>query len=272
MNELQTFNHPMFGELPLIIVDGKEYFGATDVAKSLEYKQPEHAVKNHCDSEGCISYTVPTDGGKQQKNFITLGNVSRLIVSASKQSKNLEIQQKAKVYEKWIFDEVIPTVHKHGAYMTPSVLEQAIEDPDFMIGLFQKLKIEKEEKQQLITENLVLEQRVNELQPKATYYDLILQNKSLLSTSVIAKDYGMSAITLNKKLHELGVQYKQGDIWLLYAKYQDKGYTQTYMHAIDAEKSKPHTKWTQQGRLFIYDLLKGEGIVPTIERDYEEVK
>lgn len=156
--------------------------------------------------------------------------------------------------------------------MTPSVLEQAIEDPDFMIGLFQKLKIEKEEKQQLITENLVLEQRVNELQPKATYYDLILQNKSLLSTSVIAKDYGMSAITLNKKLHELGVQYKQGDIWLLYAKYQDKGYTQTYMHAIDAEKSKPHTKWTQQGRLFIYDLLKGEGIVPTIERDYEEVK
>lgn len=123
----------------------------------------------------------------------------------------------------------------------------------------------------LTTTNLVLEQRVNELQPKATYYDLILQNKSLLSTSVIAKDYGMSAITLNKKLHELGVQYKQGDIWLLYAKYQDKGYTQTYMHAIDAEKSKPHTKWTQQGRLFIYDLLKGEGIVPTIERDYEEV-
>lgn len=124
---------------------------------------------------------------------------------------------------------------------------------------------------QLTTTNLVLEQRVNELQPKATYYDLILQNKSLLSTSVIAKDYGMSAVALNKILHELGVQYKQGEIWLLYAKYQDKGYTQTYMHAIDAEKSKPHTKWTQQGRLFIYDLLKRKGIVPTIERDYEEV-
>lgn len=74
---------------------------------------------------------------RQQKNFITLGYVSRLIVAACKQSKNLEIQQKAKVYEKWIFDEVIPTVHKHGAYMTPSVLDQAMEDPDFMIGLFQ---------------------------------------------------------------------------------------------------------------------------------------
>ena len=126
--------------------------------------------------------------------------------------------------------------------------------------------------QKLTTSNLVLEQRVNELQPKATYYDLILQNKSLISISVIAKDYGMGAQTMNKKLHELGVQYKQGEIWLLYAKYQDKGYTQTYLHAVDAEKSKPHTKWTQAGRIFIYELLKREGIVPMIEREYEEAE
>lgn len=126
--------------------------------------------------------------------------------------------------------------------------------------------------QKLTTSNLVLEQRVNELQPKATYYDLILQNKSLISISVIAKDYGMGAQTMNKLLHKLGVQYKQGEIWLLYAKYQDKGYTQTYLHAVDAEKSKPHTKWTQAGRIFIYELLKREGIVPMIEREYEEAE
>lgn len=125
--------------------------------------------------------------------------------------------------------------------------------------------------QKLTTTNLVLEQQVNELKSKATYYDLILQNKSLISISHIAKDYGMGAPTMNKLLHRLGVQYKQGEIWLLYAKYQDKGYTQTYIHSIDAERSKPHTKWTQQGRLFIYELLKREGIVPTIERDYREV-
>lgn len=128
---------------------------------------------------------------------------------------------------------------------------------------------EQKEKEQLHTKSLMLEQRVNELQPKATYYDLILQNKSLIPISVIAKDYGMGAPTLNLRLHELGVQYKQGDIWLLYAKYQDKGYTQTTLHAVDAEKSKPHTKWTQAGRIFIYELLKREGIVPMIERDYE---
>lgn len=120
---------------------------------------------------------------------------------------------------------------------------------------------------ELTTSNLLLEQQVNELKPKATYYDMVLQNKSLLSVTKIAKDYGMSAIKLNRKLHELGVQFKQGDIWLLYAKYQDKGYTQTHTHVIDADKSRVQTKWTQKGRLFIYETLKREGILPLIERD-----
>lgn len=128
---------------------------------------------------------------------------------------------------------------------------------------------EEKERQKLKTDKLVLTQQVNELQPKASYYDLILQNKSLLSISVIAKDYGMSATAMNKKLHELGVQYKQGKVWLLYAKYQDKGYAQTTTHAIDSDRSKPHLKWTQKGRKFIYDLLKSEGILPMIERDQE---
>ncbi len=123
-----------------------------------------------------------------------------------------------------------------------------------------------ERNEQLETENLVLTQQVHEFKPKASYYDMVLQNKSLLSVSKIAKDYGMSARTFNKKLYELGVQYKQGDIWLLYAKYQDKGYTQTTTHVIDAEKSRISTKWTQKGRLFLYDLLKQEGIFPIIER------
>ncbi|RWR06707.1 phage antirepressor KilAC domain-containing protein [Siminovitchia fortis] len=121
--------------------------------------------------------------------------------------------------------------------------------------------------EKLQTSNLLLEQQVNELKPKATYYDMVLQNKSLLSISKIAKDYGMSAIKMNRLLHELGVQYRQGDIWLLYAKHQDKGYTQTYTHVIDADKSRVSTKWTQKGRLFIYELLKQEGILPLIERD-----
>ena len=111
-------------------------------------------------------------------------------------------------------------------------------------------------------------QIINELQPKASYYDLILQSKSLLSVSKIAKDYGKSAIWLNRKLEEKKVQYCQGGIWLLYQKYAEKGYTQSTTHAIDDEHSKLLTKWTQKGRLFIYELLKGGPIVTlfTVDR------
>ena len=109
-------------------------------------------------------------------------------------------------------------------------------------------------------------QIVNELQPKASYYDLILQSKSLMSVSKIAKDFGKSAVWLNRKLEEKKVQYSQGGVWLLYQKYADKGYTQSTTHAIDDEHSKLLTKWTQKGRLFIYELLKGDGILPLIEQ------
>ncbi|NNU89796.1 phage antirepressor KilAC domain-containing protein [Anoxybacillus sp. CHMUD] len=125
-----------------------------------------------------------------------------------------------------------------------------------------------ERNEQLQLQNAQKDQIIKELQPKATYYDLILQNKSLISISKIAKDYGMSAMKMNQLLHELGIQYKQGDCWLLYSKYQDKGYTQSKTHTIDSETSKMHTYWTQKGRLFIYEMLKNKlGILPLIERD-----
>lgn len=126
---------------------------------------------------------------------------------------------------------------------------------------------EVEKRERIETKNLVLEQQVMELKPKATYYDLILQNKSLLTATQIGKDYGMGAPKFNQLLHKFGIQYKQGGVWLLYAKYQDRGYTQTHTYALDEEYSKINTKWTQKGRLFLYDFLKSQGIVPMIERE-----
>ena len=120
------------------------------------------------------------------------------------------------------------------------------------------------------------EQQINELQPKATYYDLVLQCKDLISISKIAKDYGKSAQWMNNKLHELGIQYSQGGVWLLYQKYADKGYTSTKTHTYTGSDGLPHTKpltyWTQKGRLFIYELLKKEDILPTIEKEKETEK
>lgn len=98
----------------------------------------------------------------------------------------------------------------------------------------------------------------------------MLNCKDLISTSAIAKDYGKSAVWMNRWLHEKGVQFKQGDIWLLYQKYAEKGYTSTKTHSYAGTDGEPHTKvhtyWTQKGRLFIYDLMKEDGILPLIER------
>ena len=116
----------------------------------------------------------------------------------------------------------------------------------------------------------VQSQQIAELQPKASYYDLVLNCKDLISTSAIAKDYGKSAVWMNRWLHEKGVQFKQGDIWLLYQKYAEKGYTSTKTHSYSGSDGEPHTKvhtyWTQKGRLFIYGLMKEDGILPLIEK------
>lgn len=119
----------------------------------------------------------------------------------------------------------------------------------------------------------VQSQQIAELQPKASYYDVVLNCKDLISASAIAKDYGKSAIWLNQYLHNRGVQYKQGDIWLLYQKHAQKGLTntktQSYLGSDGKTHTKVHTYWTQKGRLFIYDLLKADGTVPLIEREGE---
>lgn len=146
-------------------------------------------------------------------------------------------------------------------------LEQAWNSPEAIMS--RALQFANRQLESLKTEVAVKDQVIQELQPKATYYDLILNCKDLLSTTKIAKDYGKSAVWLNNLLHELGVQFKQGDIWLLYQKYADKGYTSTKTHTYNKDDgthgAKVHTYWTQKGRLFIYELLRLNGYLPLIE-------
>lgn len=123
-------------------------------------------------------------------------------------------------------------------------------------------------------ENAQQKQLLAEFSPKASYYDVVLQTKDVISVGKIAKDYGKSARWLNQLLHDKGVQYKQGDIWLLYQKHAEQGYTKSktevYSGNDGQQHSRIHTYWTQKGRLFIYDLLKADGILPLIERDKQD--
>ena len=114
-------------------------------------------------------------------------------------------------------------------------------------------------------------QQIAEMKPKVSYYDVVLNCKDLISTSAIAKDYGKSAIWMNRYLNKKGIQFKQGGIWLLYQKYAEKGYTSTKTHSYLGSNGQQHTKvhtyWTQKGRLFIYELMKADGILPQIEME-----
>lgn len=257
-------------EVRAVEINGEGWLVGKDVAEVLGYSNSRDALSNHVDDEDKASVAIYD--GRQNRNM-TIINESGLysLVLSSKLPG-------AKKFKRWVTSDVLPSIRKHGMYATDELLD----NPDLLIAAATKLKeeraarLEAEKK----VENLTLinaqqNQRIGELQPKATYYDLILQNNSLLAISAIAKDYGMSGTSLNKKLHELGVQYKLGEQWLLYAKYQDKGYTfsktQNYSRSDGSQGSKLHTYWTQKGRLFIYDLLKQNDILPLIEREESEV-
>ena len=142
-----------------------------------------------------------------------------------------------------------------------AVMARALQFANNQLSLVKKQNLE------LLETVAVQNQQIAEMQPKASYYDLILQNKNTVPITQIAKDYGMSGRKFNELLHELGVQYKFRKTWLLYQQYAECGYTQSRTYAIDESRSVMHTYWTQKGRLFLYDLLKSEGILPVIEQE-----
>jgi len=188
-------------------------------------------------------------------DFITEPQFYKLAIKANNPT--------AEKFQDWVTSEVLPTIRKHGAYLTESAIEKTLTDPDYLIKLATQLKTEHESR-------LIAEQQVNELTPKATYYDKVLADDSLLTITMIAKDYGKSGVEMNKLLHELGVQYKQGKTWLLFAKYQRNGWTHSKTFMVKDKSGVEHarvtTKWTQKGRLGLYELLKQHNIYPTIEQ------
>ncbi|MDA5386491.1 phage antirepressor KilAC domain-containing protein [Loigolactobacillus backii] len=248
MNELQEFSNGLI-KLPVQVTEnGDIQFNAEQAAIGLGLIQSKNK-KIYVRWETVSKYLSQKVG---KNDFITEPQFYKLAIKANNET--------AEKFQDWVTSEVLPTIRKHGAYMTPEKIEEALLNPDTIINLAKQLKSEREGR-------LIAEQQVNELQPKATYYDLILRNKTLLSITKIAKDYGLSGTAMNKKLHQLGVQFKQGKTWLLYQKYADKGYTQSQTFVDDTDTSRMSTYWTQAGRIFIYELLKQNGILPLIEQE-----
>lgn len=251
---METFSRQEFGSVRIIEEDGKYLFCGIDVASALGYSKPRNAITAHC--RYALKRGVPHPQAPDkliEMIFIPEGDVYRLIVQSKLPS--------AERFESWVFDEVIPTIRKHGAYVTDTVLN----NPDLLEQALNALKAEREKRAELEAKNAIQLGIIQEMEPKVSYYDIILRTKNAVPITLIAKDYGMSATRLNRILHALDIQYRVGGTWMLYQKYAAEGYTVTHTYIVDQHTSRMHTCWTQKGRLFLYDLLCDNGIYPVME-------
>lgn len=250
--ELQTFSNNLF-DLTVKTENGEALFDVETVARSLGFVETK-GNKEYVIWKRVNKYLEKYLSTKVSKNdYISEPMVYKLAFKAN--------NALAEKFQDWLATEVLPAIRKHGGYLTEQKLEEALLNPDTLINLATQLKQEREGR-------LIAEQRVNELTPKATYYDLVLQNDSLISVTNLAKDYGWSAVRMNKFLYDNKIQFRQGKTWFLYQKYADKGYTHSKTELVDGgKKTVMHTYWTQKGRLFIYELMKSKGYLPVIEKE-----
>lgn len=273
MNELKIFENAEFGKVRTMVVDNEPYFLGKEIAEILGYEKPTNAIATHVDYEDKkrLNFKAGTEMGLTNlwenndfadKTLINESGVYCLIMRSC--------LPQAKKFKRWVTSEVLPSIRKHGVY----AIDELLKNPDMLIKSLEALKEERAKNAELEETVGIQKQQIAELQPKASYYDLILNCKEAIAISIIAKDYGMSAQRMNSILHDKGVQYKQGEIWLLKQKYADKGYTVTkttpIMKADGRMGAKVHTYWTQKGRIFIYNLLKESDILPLIEIGMEE--
>lgn len=253
-NTIQTFAHERFGQVRSVSADDETWFIAADICQALELTNPSVAVSRLDDDEKA-KFNLGFSGGPTW--CVNEPGLYTLIMASRK--------PEAKAFKRWVTHEVLPSIRRHGVY----AIEELVTNPDALLEVLRAYADEKRKTHELTSQNLVQAQALAEAKPKLSYYDMVLQSKDALPITVIAKDYGLSGRKLNQLLHELGIQYKQSGVWVLYQTHAGNGYTDTKTHVVaDGQHTRMHTYWTQKGRLFIYEQLKNSlGILPSIEQD-----
>ena len=274
-NNIQIFSNPQFGDIRTAGTAENPLFCLADVCGALGLRQGD--VKQRLD-EGVVStQPLATAGGVQQANFVNEDGLYDVILDSRK--------PEAKKFRKWVTSEVLPSIRKTGGYIaaTNDMTDEEILAKAIILA---KSTIERREQRikelesdltnkeaALVEAGCQISEMANtieDMRPKADYYDMILNNKSTVLTTQIAQDYGMSAKAFNKVLRDMGIQHKVGDQWILYAKYIGQGYVHSkpinIVRSNGMRDVKYNSEWTQKGRLFLYGKLKENGIIPLIEQ------
>ncbi len=233
----QIFKNKEFGQIRTCMVDGETYFVGKDVASGLGYKNTKNALMRHVDEEDKLGARFTTSGQNREMIVINESGLYSLILSSKLDS--------ARRFKRWVTSEVLPQIRKNGRYE----LEQ--------------------QNRVLESRNALLEEITVQQKPLTDYARTILSSTQTVTITQIAQDYGMTPVGMNQLLFKLHIQHKVGGQWILYIPYLNKGYVQSfssYFVKSDGEvQVKLHTRWTQSGRLFLYEELKKAGVLPLIE-------
>ncbi len=265
MNNIRIFQNDQFGQVRIAMNEnGESLFCLADVCKSVELTNPS-SVKSRLDEEDvqlidlhALNYSEGI--GNTLANFITESGFYDVLLQSS--------SKKVKPFRKWVTSEVLPSIRKTGGYMISKPEDTPEELMARALLVAQDALRRREERIANLEQQAALQSE--ELQasaPKVNYYEKVLQSTSTYNTNQIAKELGMSSVTLNQKLREMGVQYKQGGQWLLTHKYQDEDYTRTRTYPYVQRDGTPgtamQTVWTERGREFIHGLFDLKNTIVT---------
>ena len=244
MNKLKIFKNEEFGQLSVIVKNNKEYIEEIEVATILGYSNPRDAINRHCDKDGVVFSDVGVVTGFRKDNsqafqvvtkkFIDEGNLYRLIIKSKLPS--------AKRFEKWIMDEVLPSIRKHGAYMSEEVINKTLDDPDFIIEMATKLKYEREQRR-------LLQEKAEHLEASITIDKPYTNFGKSIATSSDAITIGQFAKVLNNNNINIGRNR-------LFSILRDNG----YLIKCGKDKNMPKQVYVKQGLFQV-----SEQIVRTVE-------
>lgn len=268
-NNIQIFNNEEFGSVRTLMIDGEAWFVGKDVSLALGYSNTRAAILSHVDKEDKNTVAIYDGIGNPNQIIINESGLYSLILSSKLDN--------VKKFKRWVTSEVLPSIKRHGTYISDELLDELESNKDKVTELLRKLKSEQTErkKEQIGYEKLLCEkdELISVMTPKVEFCEEVLLGERLMCVTQIAKDYGLSATAFNSMLKTYDVQYKVGteELWVLKAKYQAKGYTKTMMIRLKhSNRFKQYTYWTETGREFLYNFLKDRGILPKSEQILQE--
>lgn len=234
MNDLQIFKNDEFGEIRTVVKDGNPMFCLADVCRVLEIVNVSDCKARLAKDGVGTNEVIDSIGRKQLATFINESNLYKVIFQSRK--------PEAEKFTDWVTSEILPSIRKYGIYATDNVIDNILNNPDFGIELLTKLKEERQARIEAEKKNTIL----------------MHVNKTYTMTE-IAKELNMtSAVALNNKLSDMGIQYKVNGTWVFYSKYSNLGYEEIKQEVLDNGKVVYHRRITQLGREFILNQFEGD--------------